>query len=42
MFIPLAYQIRKAFKAIYLIKASVSIKYRIEPESIKSNDNILN
>ena len=38
MFIPLAYQIWKTLKA----KESnqrVSSKYRVEPESIKSNDN---
>ena len=33
MFIPLAHQIR------YLTKASVSSKYRVEPENIKSNDD---
>ena len=33
----------KASLKTYLTKASVSSKYRVEPESIKSNDNdILN
>ena len=42
MFIPLAHQICKAFKAISN-QASVCSKYRVEPESIKRNDNdILN
>ena len=41
MFIPLPYQILKTFKAIS--NQRVSSKYRVEPESIKSNDNdILN
>ena len=37
MFIPLAYQIWKTLKAIS--NPGVSSKYRVEPESIKSNDN---
>ena len=37
MFIPLAYQIRKTLKAIS--NQIVSSKYRVEPESVKSNDN---
>ena len=37
MFIPLAYQIWKTLKAIY--NQGVSSKYRVEPESIKSNGN---
>ena len=37
MFIPLAYQIRKTLKAV--CNQRVSSKYRVEPESIKSNDN---
>ena len=37
MFIPLAYQIKKALKAIS--NQRVSSKYRVKPESIKSNDN---
>ena len=37
MFIPLAYQIWKTLKAIS--KQRVSSKDRVEPESIKSNDN---
>ena len=42
MFIPPAYQIRKTLMQ-YLTKVSVSSKYRVEPESIKSNNNdILN
>ena len=41
MFIPLAYQIKKTSKTI--CNQRVSSKYRVEPESIKSNDNdILN
>ena len=41
MFIPPAYQIWKTLKAIS--NQRVSSKYRVEPESIKSNDNdILN
>ena len=40
MFIPLAYQIWKTLKAIS--NQRVSSKYRVEPESIKSNDDILN
>ena len=42
MFIPLAYQIWKNIKQ-YLAKGSVSSKYKVEPESKKSNVNdILN
>ena len=37
MFIPLAYQIWKTLKAIS--NQRVSSKYRVEPETIKSNDN---
>ena len=37
MFIPLADQIWKTLKAIS--NQRVSSKYRVEPESIKSNDN---
>ena len=42
MFIPPAYQIWKTLMQ-YLTKVSVSSKYRVEPESIKSSNNdILN
>ena len=42
MFIPLAYQNEKHQRQ-YLAKESVSSKYRVEPESKKSNANdILN
>ena len=37
MFIPLAYQLWKTLKAV--CNQRVSSKYRVEPESIKSNDN---
>ena len=42
MFIPLAHQIWKTLKAISN-QSNVSSKHRVEPESVKSNDNdILN
>ena len=42
MFIPLAHQIWKILKAISN-QSNVSSKHRVEPESVKSNDNdILN
>ena len=43
MLIPLAYQIWKTLEAISLTKENVSSKYKVEPESKKSNvSDVLN